>query len=140
DLALVAHVHCLPSAARILFPWLISAGLPAERILVISKPYSTIPRSLEALRRQGLTLVAEPDPRSFRTYEQLSDKLLDTGLQEAGRRFEHASRLLLLDDGGKLAERWSKQADRKPDRVVSIQQTSSGVRLNSMKDWKIPYV
>lgn len=139
-LALVAHVHCLPSAARILFPWLRSAGLSPDRMLVISKPYSTIPRTLDALRRQGLTLVAEPAPSRFPNYDALSDQLLDAGLEKARARFGGSNRLLLLDDGGKLVERWSGNFRDIAAHTVSIQQTSSGVRLDSRATWNIPYV
>ena len=139
-IAVVAHTHCLPSAAATLFPWLLGAGLSPDRLLVITKPYSTIPRSLEALTKRGLALVAEPDPCAFPDYAALSDHLLRQGLETARARFAGAERLLLLDDGGMLTECWSSRFRDIAAHTISIQQTSSGVRRPSLASWHIPYV
>jgi hypothetical protein len=133
----LAHIHCLWST-RYIFQFLINQhGVKKCHILLMPKSYSTIKAALDEISRFGIGVVENSKEIKPGYYDQsaavglnelcrrgteLADKLVRQGIRP---------RIILLDDGGLLTERWINRHDspfsNKDVDVVSVQQTASGV-------------
>lgn len=139
DVAILAHVHCLPSVAHVLVPWLRSAGFSPDQIVIVPKPYSTVPAAYDAMAAAGVTMIPEPN-RHFRDYESLSHSMLHRGFERLIERAGSVRRLLLLDDGGILTDMWSRRYKERLPNTVSIQQTTSGTARPDLPRWGVNFV
>jgi hypothetical protein len=135
DVVILAHLHCLPSIIR-LFDMLLTQDLsiPARQIMLIPKPYSTIPSAVEEVRKLGISVVRTPDRFEPGHYDEAVSSHLKEGCRKASNVcFDIAKggrkpRLILVDDGGMLTETWWKLFRSTELEVISVQQTASGVR------------
>jgi hypothetical protein len=133
----LAHIHCLDSMMYLFESLLNLYGLRARNIFILPKRYSAIKRVVDDMLRLGLNIINSPIPLDLGQYDQSAS----SGLSEICRLGELAAarlcrgkakpRIILLDDGGLLTERWVKRAEmasnRFPLEVISVQQTASGV-------------
>ena len=135
DTVILAHLHCLPS----LFPliWILQRedlSIPAKQIIVIAKPYSTIPSTLRDLRGLGITILSPETNFQLGQYDQAVSKHLSEGCERAKavcndvRKRGRKPRLILVDDGGMLTETWWAHYTDEKIEAVSVQQTASGIR------------
>jgi hypothetical protein len=134
---ILAHIHCLPST-RYIFQFLINEyGVKSSNILLMPKSYSTVPSALEQIARFGIGIVRNGGEVKPGHYDQSALAGLieicrrGTEIAEKMARRGTRPRIVLLDDGGLLTERWINRHDgslsNRDVDVVSVQQTASGV-------------
>jgi hypothetical protein len=130
DVVILAHLHCVSSIAR-LFHMLLSH---ARQIILIPKPYSTIPSVAEDLVKLGVTVIRTPTHFVPGHYDEAASMHLKEGCKKAVHscfditKKDRKARLILVDDGGMLTETWWRHFRSAEIDVVSVQQTASGVR------------
>jgi hypothetical protein len=150
---LLAHIHCIPSVVY-LFEFLIrNHGLQPNQMAILPKRYSTISSAVCSLRKLGITIIENAKQIKPGHYDESAFNAL-SALCEHGesciRRVEKygtRSRLVLVDDGGLLAQRWARRYELGEAAldvdVVSVQQTASGVyrepRLSTMPKINVAY-
>jgi hypothetical protein len=139
EIVIIAHIHCLPSTTGTLFKWLTELERPPRALIVVPKPYSTIPEAVTGIRRLGIKVIDAPD-LAYPTYGALSLNMLKRGFDAAALHFRASDRLLLLDDGGLLTDMWSKTFRSTFPHAVSVQQTTSGTYRRDWSDWQINVV
>lgn len=140
EIGIIAHIHCLPSMTSTLLAWFLASGFRRELIVVIPKPYSTIPSAIEEIRGLGILVGSKPDEATFQSYDPLSNAILRQGFQLAEERMRGVRRLLLLDDGGLLTDVWSRHFRESFPQTISVQQTTSGTMRRGLPGWGIYYV
>jgi len=133
---LLFHVHCLPSLLPML-QRLIAVGIPARNMVLVPKPYSTIPAALASISQLGLHVTGDNVPLRPGQYDQCIAAALQCGVDStlaligAALPIGAVPRLVLVDDGGMLSDMWCRTLARLPRAprvdVVSVQQTSSGL-------------
>jgi hypothetical protein len=135
DIVILAHLHCLPSTImffRILMRDDLS--VPCRQIILIPKPYSTIAAVETALKKTGMTVVANSQPFKPGYYDSSASVMLKKGCEEANKACQiiknkgRKPRLVLVDDGGMLTETWWRSFATGNYDIVSVQQTASGTR------------
>jgi hypothetical protein len=128
DVAVLANIHCLPSTVSLIRA-LIQFGVPAQAIVVIPKPYSTVSSAEAQVQEFGVHVVRGtlPGPPGF--YDRDVHRMLDSGCQYMASILtkSRARRLILLDDGGLLSANWHRDCSSVIGDVISIQQTASGM-------------
>lgn len=133
---LLFHVHCLPSLLPML-QRLIAVGIPARNMVLVPKPYSTIPAALASIAQLGVHITGDSVPLRPGQYDQCIAAALQCGVDStleliaSALPIGAAPRLVLVDDGGMLSDAWCRTMARLPRaprvEVVSVQQTSSGL-------------
>jgi hypothetical protein len=135
DVVILAHLHCVTSIAK-LFSMLLKHNplIPSRQIILIPKPYSTMPSVAEELVKLGIAVIWTAAHLCPGHYDAAASQHLKEGCKKAvhicfdiakkGRR----PRLILVDDGGMLTETWWNNFKSAEIDVVSVQQTASGVR------------
>jgi hypothetical protein len=139
---MLCHVHCLPSMLAF-FEWFANRRIFKGRIIVVPKPYSTIPAVVERLKAMGISVVERPIELIIGHYDECCSELLRDGIrraiQLARSRAEWSSgcRVVLVDDGGQLTEAWKRYVAHAESEqeipAVSVQQTSSGMRKENLE-------
>lgn len=134
---ILAHIHCVPSMVYLFQSLLKEHGVRAHNVFILPKRYSAIKRAIENMSELGLNVIHHIVSLEPGQYDQSAS----SGLAEICRLGELAAaklchdsakpRIILLDDGGLLTERWVRRADMASNRpaleVISVQQTASGV-------------
>ena len=151
QIVLLAQLHCLPSTvdlfARLLRP---DVGILPSRVVVVPKPYSSIPSALRDMKEAGFQIIDQTPVIRPGHYDNAVHRGILEGcsaafricqtLVKSGRR----ARLVIVDDGGLLTETWWRLSDPKNAHappaqrldaevlskldVISVQQTASGIR------------
>lgn len=138
---LVMHVHCLPSLIP-LVEVCVQFGFLSENIVLIPKPYSTIGAALEKLSRLGIEIRDERIYFHPGHYDEAAHVLLDRGAKKSLDRCAEigADRLIIVDDGGFLSEKIAKHIRDTKFRIVSIQQTASGIARSQVRKTPFPKI
>ena len=127
-----AHVHCLPSFIKLL-GFMVEAGFDPSNIVIIPKAYSTIPQALHDLRvRIGFKVLLSDAELKPGCYDEYAAFTLNEACKIAEEEFARKGtsrplRMILLDDGGTLTERWFIDGLADRFETVSVQQTTSGL-------------
>jgi hypothetical protein len=135
DVVVLAHLHCLPSIVRLFYILLTQdLSVPAKQVILIPKPYSTIPSAADEVRKLGINIIRTDSQFRLGRY----DEAVSSHLKEGCRKAHHICcdivkkgrkpRLVLVDDGGMLTETWWRLFHSSEFEAVSVQQTASGVR------------
>jgi hypothetical protein len=135
DVVILAHLHCVSSIAK-LFHILLKhdVPIPARQVILIPKPYSTIPSVADELGKLGVTIIRTPTHFVPGHYDEAASMHLKEGCKKAVHacfditKKDKRARLILVDDGGMLTETWWRHFRSPEIDVVSVQQTASGVR------------
>lgn len=133
DIFILTHTHVLPSFCKMVHGFSELLSIPGDRIFIIPKPYSSIPSSVEGLKKQGVNLLSPSGyPRPGYYDEFMSDQLYSRCVEFAkavrrGRPDSDSARVVLIDDGGLLTSTWNRVPLSRSIPTVSIQQTASGL-------------
>ena len=117
------------------------AGFDRSKIIVIPKAYSTIPGSLQELKRKLGFRVSMSDeelrPGHYDDYAAFSLTRACEIADELGKNDRKPPRIVLLDDGGTLTEHWFVRELAGRFETVSVQQTTSGLFRPPFHDRRI---
>ena len=129
DCAIVAHIHILPSTISLLSK-LVEMGFRPSSIVLVPKPYSTIPSALKEAEEMGCKIIRFSNRRPIPgKYDSHSSRLLESACSFAFSLTEDKDilRFILVDDGGFLTSIWHQhQSPKTQYDVISVQQTASG--------------
>jgi hypothetical protein len=122
----------LPSFVKLL-GFMIETGFDPSKIIIIPKAYSTIPQAIHDLRlRMGFKVLlsgAKLRPGRYDEYAAITlSEACKIAEEEFGKKGDSKPlRVILLDDGGTLTERWFNDGLANRFETVSVQQTTSGL-------------
>lgn len=135
DVVILAHTHCLPSTYYLLRTLVHNIGIPAEHIVLLPKPYSTIPSAVRRIGALGVNVLS-PKLEIGADYDQSMKPFIrdicSLGQTRATKLAQQRrkARVILIDDGGLLTRQWLDDAKRRSSfHAVSILQTRSGVSV-----------
>ena len=141
QVVIFAHIHCLPSYVDLLSFMIEKAGFDRSKIIVIPKAYSTIPDSLQELKRKlGFRVLLSDEELRRGHYDEYAAFSLNRASEiadEFGKNDRKPPRIVLLDDGGTLTERWFNHGLACRFETVSVQQTTSGLFRPPFHDRRI---
>ncbi|WP_027530809.1 NAD(P)-dependent oxidoreductase [Bradyrhizobium sp. WSM3983] len=141
EAVIFAHIHCLPSSVELLSFLIEKVGFDPSKIIVIPKAYSTIPNSLQELKRQmGFRVLLSEGELRRGLYDEYAAVSLNRACEiadEFGKYERKPPRVVLLDDGGTLTERWFNYGLASRFETVSVQQTTSGLFRPPFHDRRI---
>ena len=128
-MGLVSVQHLLPTTVS-LFCYLNKFGLPFQHVHVLGKSYSTVDGCTEQLQRRGVNVTPITHDSSIGLFEYG----FQIDIQELLKRFElflkehpNVTSIIVLDDGGRLAQLIPKDIKEKY-KIVFIEQTTAGSR------------
>lgn len=123
----IAVQHLLQTNIE-LFDVLLRLGLQPQNIIVVGKGYSTSQEVTEALRARGIAVFPNTQSSRVGEFAQSFEQELTRALELLKRSISYgqASRVLVLDDGGRLIARIAKELPA--SHIVGIEQTTSGIR------------
>jgi hypothetical protein len=138
-----AHIHCLPSYAKLLGYMIDGIGFKPSNIVVIPKAYSTVPETLHELKAMGIRIEKTGGIIRVGHYNKYAAPALKSACEYAaeliaGRR--DIERAILIDDGGSLTEFWHKHNIHQKITTISVQQTTSGMHRKPTNCRKIKKV
>lgn len=128
EVKLVAVQHLLVTNL-VLFDALFRLGLRPKNTYVIGKGYSTCSDVAHALRSRGAHVFPNTEPAPVGGFGESFDRELSVACATVARHAQegHISRLLVLDDGGRLLNYYCRRPLRRVP-IVGVEQTTSGIR------------
>lgn len=132
----------LVSTTYSLFHALLSMGLKPNNLSAIGKCYSTDPTAFQEMKKLGIDVC--PSSLSFSSHKPFDNqyrenikKFVRERLKKlANQKFE---RIIILDDGGELISIINSLIEPN-ERMVGIEQTSSGFHKLNSQDLKLPII
>jgi S-adenosylhomocysteine hydrolase len=140
DTVLIAVQHLLATNIA-LFDALFHLGLRPEKTFIIGKGYSTCVEVADSLRARGINVFPNNEPAPLGQFGEFFENELSVVREQVARRAQDrtVSRLLVLDDGGRLLSSYCK----KPlfdIPTVGVEQTTSGIRRLPADHLRFPIV
>lgn len=137
-IAVISVQHLLETTGS-MFESILDIGIPKDQIFITGKLYSNDSRTISKLKRIGLKLNDSSDDNTLGKYYELLKldciNLWKMGLETL--KGKNIDAIIILDDGGMLLKTIPDFA-REQYRLIGIEQTSSGIKLNN--DPKIPVI
>lgn len=134
-LVILAHIHCLTSSYFLLRHMVRELGVPANNIILLPKPYSSIAAVIHRIQALGIKVLT-PQLKTNLGYDDSMEVYVEDvcrlGYKQATdlARQRRKGRVILVDDGGALTRQWLRSRERRYSiDTISIQQTRSGVAV-----------
>jgi len=136
--AIISVQHLLETTGS-MFESILDIGIPKDQIFITGKLYSNDPRTMSKLKKVGLSHTKSSDSIVLGKYYELLRQdcinLWKVTLEAIKNKDVHT--IIVLDDGGMLLKTIPNFASEHYN-LIGIEQTSSGVKLNSAP--KIPVI
>jgi S-adenosylhomocysteine hydrolase len=133
----------LVSTTYSLFHTLLKLGLPPDSLSAIGKCYSTDPKAYEEINKMGID--ACPQSVAFNSHCAFDEQYREYIKKFVSQRKEkikckNFKKIIVLDDGGELLSAVSVLLDKDDERLIGIEQTSSGFHKLKRKKIKFPII
>ena len=129
NVKVVAIQHLLATTGS-LIEKIIEAGVPAESIFILGKPYSTHTGTAAQLGKLGAEVHASLDGWRPGFFESWFREQVIALWENVRARLQENDRIIVLDDGG-FGRRLVPADIAERHAVIAIEQTTSGIRIES---------
>src|SRR5579862_662372 len=134
ETVIIASQHILYSN-YVMFNYLFNLGFNPEKLFIIGKSYSTDQEVSKKFIKKGV-YVHSYGYSSFQAFDKQYKLAVDDFLRTIKKKsnFNNAKKIIVIDDGGFLITAIHKEKWLDTQKIVAIEQTSSGYdKIKSMK-------
>ena len=140
NICIISVQHLLGTVSEMFTSWL-DLGLKAENIHVLGKCYSSNKEVIEEMEAKGIQVSPYSSAyHSHIAYDDIFDELVRGFLKSRLDRCSSFERIILLDDGGHLIDIATEICGDEANRIVGVEQTTSGYEKLKNRRLKFPVI
>lgn len=124
-----------------MFSYLFEAGLKPEKLFLIGKSYSTDKKVAKLFLEKG-SYVHEYEYKSNVAFDEIYAEVINDFIKsvKAQIKISPDAKIIVIDDGGFLINTLNSDRDFDPQKIVAVEQTTSGYDRIAEKQLQFPVI